>query len=171
VAFREDQFNTFQGNPALRPEYTDAYELGYQHQTRWGSVQLAPYYRRTPDAVRYVRTVDSAGIGRATQGEEGVREAVAELVAPEGDRHRRLRGHGNEQPGQSEQEADQRPREKAWHALSVSAIRSGDETEFGDDPSIWLGRFGGGRPADEADGDPVDDQVAAREVRWRREVG
>lgn len=63
---REDSLNLFQGNPALRPEYTDAYELGYQHQTRWGSVQLSPYYRRTPDAVRYVRAVEAGGVTRGS---------------------------------------------------------------------------------------------------------
>jgi outer membrane receptor protein involved in Fe transport len=63
---REDALNLFQGNPALRPEYTDAYELGYQQQTRWGSVQLTPYYRRTPDAVRYVRALEADGVTRAS---------------------------------------------------------------------------------------------------------
>lgn len=63
---REDAFNVFSGNPALRPEYTDSYELGYQHGFSKGSVQLSPYFRHTPDAVRFVRTVDTAGVTRST---------------------------------------------------------------------------------------------------------
>ena len=63
---RQDAFNIFQGNPALRPEYTDSYELGYQRSFAAGSIQLSPYFRRTPDAVRYIRLVDTAGITRST---------------------------------------------------------------------------------------------------------
>jgi outer membrane receptor protein involved in Fe transport len=63
---REDTLNVFSGNPALRPEYTNAYEVGYQQTTAWGSVQITPFYRRTPGAVRYVRTVGADGIARAT---------------------------------------------------------------------------------------------------------
>ncbi len=63
---RQDAFNIFQGNPGLRPEYTDSYELGYQRSFAAGSVQLTPYYRRRPNAVRYIRTVDSSGITRGT---------------------------------------------------------------------------------------------------------
>jgi hypothetical protein len=36
---------------------TNAYELGYQQTTTWGSAQVTPFYRRTPGAVRYVRAV------------------------------------------------------------------------------------------------------------------
>lgn len=64
--WRQDALNVFQGNPALRPEYTDAWELGYQVTRKWGFVQLSPYFRRTPDAIRYVRLVDSAGVARGT---------------------------------------------------------------------------------------------------------
>jgi outer membrane receptor protein involved in Fe transport len=63
---REDTLNVFSGNPTLRPEYTNAYELGFQQSMDWGSVQVTPYYRRTPGAVRYVRSVGSDGIARAT---------------------------------------------------------------------------------------------------------
>ncbi|HEY0780170.1 MAG TPA: TonB-dependent receptor, partial [Gemmatirosa sp.] len=63
---RQDAYNIFQGNPALRPEYTNSYEMGYQRSFSKGSFQLSPYYRRTPNAVRYIRTVDTAGVTRAT---------------------------------------------------------------------------------------------------------
>ena len=63
---RQDAYNIFQGNPTLRPEYTNSYELGYQRSFSKGSFQLSPYYRRTPNAVRYIRTVDTTGVTRAT---------------------------------------------------------------------------------------------------------
>jgi outer membrane receptor protein involved in Fe transport len=61
-----DAYVAIQGNPALRPEYTDSYELGYQRTFAAGSVQLTPYFRRTPGAVRLIQTVDTAGVTRAT---------------------------------------------------------------------------------------------------------
>ncbi|GJG86339.1 TonB-dependent receptor [Gemmatimonadetes bacterium T265] len=63
---RQDAYSIFQGNPTLRPEYTDSYELGYQRSFAKGSLQISPYYRHTPHAVRYIRTVDTAGVTRAT---------------------------------------------------------------------------------------------------------
>ena len=63
---RQDAYSLFQGNPTLRPEYTNSYELGYQRSFPIGSLQISPYFRRTPNAVRYIRTVDTAGVTRAT---------------------------------------------------------------------------------------------------------
>jgi ferric enterobactin receptor len=56
----------FRGNPALRPEYTDALELGLQDARAWGSLQVNPYLRRTTNAVRYIQSVDTAGISLGT---------------------------------------------------------------------------------------------------------
>jgi outer membrane receptor protein involved in Fe transport len=50
--FYETPLSRFHGNPLLRPEYTDAYELGYQQSTPWGSLQLTPFYRHTSGAIR-----------------------------------------------------------------------------------------------------------------------
>jgi ferric enterobactin receptor len=47
-----DAQNVFFGNPNLGPEYTDAIELGLQRSGRYGSVQLAPFYRHTTDIIR-----------------------------------------------------------------------------------------------------------------------
>jgi outer membrane receptor protein involved in Fe transport len=55
--FYEDPINRFRGNPLLRPEYTDAFELGLQQSGRLGSLQLTPFYRHTTGAIRRVRTV------------------------------------------------------------------------------------------------------------------
>jgi ferric enterobactin receptor len=50
--FNEDQRNRFVGNPGLDPEYTNAFELTYQHALPTGSVQVTPFYRRTENAIR-----------------------------------------------------------------------------------------------------------------------
>jgi outer membrane cobalamin receptor len=63
---REDARREFRGNPSLRPEYTDALELGLQETRNWGSVQLNPYVRRTAHAVRYIQLIDTAGVTVST---------------------------------------------------------------------------------------------------------
>lgn len=63
---REDTLNVFTGNTAVRPERADIVEVGWQSTRRWGTVQVTPYWRHVRDAIRYVRTVDTAGIARAT---------------------------------------------------------------------------------------------------------
>jgi ferric enterobactin receptor len=62
----EDPLNLFVGNPHLGPEYTHAFELGYQRRGAWGSLQLTPFYRRTVDAVRRVKTVADDGVATTT---------------------------------------------------------------------------------------------------------
>ncbi len=89
--FREDQYTVFEGNPALRPEYTHAYELGFQQPLgkgaaggggggapggpggpgrgaggggTSGTLQLTPFLRHTVAAVRQIGAVDDAGILR-----------------------------------------------------------------------------------------------------------
>jgi outer membrane receptor protein involved in Fe transport len=66
IGFRNDPRNAFRGNPALRPEYTDAFELGFQDAHKWGSIQLTPYLRQTQHAVRFIRSVDSTGVTLGT---------------------------------------------------------------------------------------------------------
>jgi ferric enterobactin receptor len=61
-----DARHEFHGNPSLRPEYTDALELGLQDTRSWGSVQINPYLRKTAHAVRYIQTFDSTGLSVAT---------------------------------------------------------------------------------------------------------
>lgn len=64
--FNEDSRTAFRGNPYLKPEYTDAIETGYQESFAWGSLQVNPYLRQSNNAVRQVRTVDTAGVTIAT---------------------------------------------------------------------------------------------------------
>jgi ferric enterobactin receptor len=61
IEYRQDSRTVFYGNPALRAEYTDAIELGYQESRSWGSIQLNPYLRSTQHAVRNIQFVDSIG--------------------------------------------------------------------------------------------------------------
>ncbi len=61
MVYRDQPRNIFQGNPALRPEYTDAIEFGLQDTHKWETVQVTPFVRHTAHAVRYIRTVDSTG--------------------------------------------------------------------------------------------------------------
>ena len=64
--FREDALNQFRGNPALLPEYTHAFELGFQQSFSKGMVQVTPFARHTVNAIRFVRTLDSAGVFTTT---------------------------------------------------------------------------------------------------------
>lgn len=66
IEYRQDTRNLFRGNPALRAEYTDALELGYQEARSWGSVQVNPYLRSTAHAVRNIQFVDSSGVSVST---------------------------------------------------------------------------------------------------------
>jgi outer membrane receptor protein involved in Fe transport len=61
-----DPLNISRGNPYLRPEYTRAFELGYQRSSGKVTVQLTPFFRRTVDAIRQVRTIDTLGISTRT---------------------------------------------------------------------------------------------------------
>ncbi len=47
-----DAQNVFRGNPSLRPEFTDALELGLTRTGKNGSLQFSPFFRRTTDVIR-----------------------------------------------------------------------------------------------------------------------
>ena len=66
IESRMDTRNVFRGNPALRAEYTDAIEGGYQEARSWGSIQFNPYIRSTAHAVRNIQFVDSTGVSVST---------------------------------------------------------------------------------------------------------
>ena len=52
-----DQYNYRQGNPALEPEYTDSYELGYQKRIWESMISLEGYYRVTQNKITRIRTL------------------------------------------------------------------------------------------------------------------
>jgi hypothetical protein len=60
-----DPLNVRRGNPYLKPELIRAVELGFQQTEGKVTVQVTPYFRRTFDAIRTLRTIDSLGV--ATQ--------------------------------------------------------------------------------------------------------
>jgi Outer membrane protein beta-barrel family/Carboxypeptidase regulatory-like domain/TonB-dependent Receptor Plug Domain len=57
-----DPLNLSHGNPYLKPEYIRALELGLQRATDRMTILVNPYWRHTFDAVRYIRTIDTAGV-------------------------------------------------------------------------------------------------------------
>jgi iron complex outermembrane recepter protein len=57
----DDPLNVYVGNPAIRPEYTNAFEFGYVRFTDWGSLTASPFLRHTTDLIRYVVTVRDDG--------------------------------------------------------------------------------------------------------------
>ena len=61
-----DPLNLSRGNPSLKPERTNAYELGVQRTMGNTTLQVTPFFRRTFDAVRTVRTIDTLGVTTRT---------------------------------------------------------------------------------------------------------
>ena len=62
-----DAQNVFIGNPALKPEYTDAIELGWTRNMKLGMIQLSPFYRRTTNVIRVdINTADTVDAREVT---------------------------------------------------------------------------------------------------------
>lgn len=51
--------NIFYGNPALKPEFTNAFELNYQYTFEQGTISLETYYRATYDKITRINTLDT----------------------------------------------------------------------------------------------------------------
>jgi outer membrane receptor protein involved in Fe transport len=51
--------NVFYGNPELKPEFTNAFELNYQYTFDKGFVSLETYYRTTKDKITRISGVDT----------------------------------------------------------------------------------------------------------------
>jgi outer membrane cobalamin receptor len=62
----QDPLNVSRGNPNLKPEYIRAIELGLQRSTDQITMQVTPFFRHTLDAVRSLRSIDSAGVATRT---------------------------------------------------------------------------------------------------------
>src|SRR6185436_1540561 len=57
-----DVNNVFIGNPALAPEYTNAFELGATKNGKRGTLQFSPFYRQTTNIIRVdINTTDTIG--------------------------------------------------------------------------------------------------------------
>jgi len=59
---RYDAYNVRRGNPALRPEYIDSYEAGYQRRIAGNVFSLEGYYRVTHNKVEHIRSVYSPSV-------------------------------------------------------------------------------------------------------------
>jgi len=57
-----DAYNVRRGNPALKPEYIDSYEAGYQRSIGKSLISLEAYYRITHNKIDRVQTVYSENI-------------------------------------------------------------------------------------------------------------
>ena len=62
----QDPLNVSRGNPNLKPEYIRSLELGLQRSADRMTVQVTPFLRHTLDAVRSLRSIDSAGVSTRT---------------------------------------------------------------------------------------------------------
>ncbi|OZC03272.1 TonB-dependent receptor domain-containing protein [Rubricoccus marinus] len=58
----ENPDNIRVGNPALKPEYTDSFEIRAEQITGFGSLSITPYYRHTTDVIRRITTVREDGV-------------------------------------------------------------------------------------------------------------
>jgi len=54
-----DRRNIWRGNPAIRPEFTHAIELGYLKYWEKGTVSAIAYFRKTDDVIKRIQRVDS----------------------------------------------------------------------------------------------------------------
>ena len=61
-----DPLNVRRGNPYLQPEIIRAAELGFQQTEGKVTLQVTPYFRRTFNAVRTIRTIDAGGVATQT---------------------------------------------------------------------------------------------------------
>ena len=63
---RQDERNLRIGNPFLKPEYTDSYEINFSRFSRGLSLSLGGYYRYTTDKMTRFKEVREDGVSIAT---------------------------------------------------------------------------------------------------------
>ena len=72
----EDPFFRRVGNPRLKPEYIHAFESSFTQLLGTTTLTLTPYFRRTVDVIRFVETIDDAGVTDADVREPGHQRLV-----------------------------------------------------------------------------------------------
>jgi outer membrane receptor protein involved in Fe transport len=66
-ALQEDSLSLLVGNPELRPQYTNSFDVTLQATGALGTLQLVPFHRRTSSLIRHFRTLDpETGISTTT---------------------------------------------------------------------------------------------------------
>ncbi len=65
ISYR-DLKNFYSGNPFLKPEYIDSYEVNIGKYTRGLSLSFGGYYRHTTDKINRYKTVDEHGVSFTT---------------------------------------------------------------------------------------------------------
>lgn len=64
---QEDSLSLMVGNPSLRPQYTNSFDLTLQATGTAGTLQLAPFRRVTTNLIRHFKTVDAVtGVSTTT---------------------------------------------------------------------------------------------------------
>ncbi|MCE2502844.1 MAG: TonB-dependent receptor [Chlorobi bacterium] len=91
----EDRLNLRRGNPYLRPEYINAFELGFNQFTSWGSFSLSPYYRHSSDLIERWLTIDSNGVSTVSWENFATTETYGAEVVGTFRLKDRLRGFAN----------------------------------------------------------------------------
>ena len=61
-----DPLNHYVGNPDLEPTYMHSLSFDASNTTKWGTLRLAPYYRRATNAWTQIKLVDELGISTLT---------------------------------------------------------------------------------------------------------
>ena len=71
---RQDNRNYRSGNPFLKPEYTDSYELNFSRFNRGLSLSFGTYYRKTTDEITRHKEVNDDGTSLASYRNIGTKE-------------------------------------------------------------------------------------------------
>ncbi|MCX6161740.1 MAG: TonB-dependent receptor [Ignavibacteriae bacterium] len=61
-----DPYNLRQGNPNLKPEYINSFQLGYMKYFDFASVTSSVFYKQINDMISRITTVDNTGISMTT---------------------------------------------------------------------------------------------------------
>jgi outer membrane receptor protein involved in Fe transport len=61
-----DPYNLNQGNPYLKPEYVNSFQLGYMKYLDFATVTSSVFYRQINDMMSRITTVDSTGVSLTT---------------------------------------------------------------------------------------------------------
>jgi len=61
-----DPYNLNQGNPYLKPEYVNSFQLGYMKYLDFATVTTSVFYRQINDMMSRITTVDSTGVSLTT---------------------------------------------------------------------------------------------------------